>query len=67
VRSEIADTAAGRIHTQWGATKPVTLSRQLPFFFDYLKQAGRFDAWAADCPQSLASPNSPIKRNRPAA
>jgi Transposase, Mutator family len=25
------------------------------FFIDYLKQAGLFDAWVADCPLSLTS------------
>jgi choline dehydrogenase-like flavoprotein len=36
---------------------------QLPFCIDYLKQAGRFDAWVADCPLRLPSPNAPRKRN----
>ena len=35
----------------------------MPFFIDYLKQAGLFDAWVADCPLSFTSPNAPKKRD----
>src|SRR5690242_10545084 len=49
----IADTFAGRIHVEWDHSAPVTPFGQLPFFIDYLKQAGLFDAWVADCPLSL--------------
>src|SRR3981081_2229161 len=63
VRSAIADTFAGRIHVEWDSTAPVTALGQLPFFIDYLKQAGLFDAWVADCPLSLSSPNAPKKRD----
>src|SRR3981081_4665388 len=63
VRSAIADTFAGRVHVEWDATAPVTPFGQLPFFIDYLKQAGLFDAWVADCPLSLISPNAPSKRD----
>jgi len=59
----IADTFAGRIHVEWDATTPVTPFGQLPFFIDYLKQAGLFDAWVADCPLSLTSPSAPSKRD----
>jgi len=61
--SAIADTFAGRIHVEWDATAPVTPFGQLPFFIDYLKQAGLFDAWVGDCPLSLTSPNAPSKRD----
>src|SRR5271168_4404248 len=63
VRSAIADTFAGRVHIEWDATAPVTPFGQLPFFIDYLKQAGLFDAWVADCPLALTSPNAPKKRD----
>src|SRR6201996_67439 len=63
IHSAIADTFAGRIHVEWDATAPVTPFGQLPFFIDYLKQAGLFDAWVADCPLSLTSPNAPSKRD----
>ena len=61
--SAIADTFAGRVHVEWDATAPVTPFGQLPFFIDYLKQAGLFDAFVADCPLSLTSPNAPSKRD----
>jgi len=35
----------------------------LPFFIDYLKQAGLFDRWVDDCPLLLTSPNAPRKRD----
>jgi hypothetical protein len=63
VHSAIADTFAGRIHVEWDAAAPVTPFGQLPFFIDYLKRAGLFDAWVADCPLSLTSPNAPSKRD----
>jgi hypothetical protein len=44
IHSAIAYTFAGRIHVEWDATAPVTPFGQLPFFIDYLKQAGLFDA-----------------------
>jgi hypothetical protein len=46
VHSAIADTFAGRVHVEWDTTAPVTPYGQLPFFIDYLKQGGLFDAWA---------------------
>jgi hypothetical protein len=48
---------------EWDATAPVTSLGQLPFFIDYLKQAGLFDAWVEDCPLSFTSPNAPKKRD----
>jgi hypothetical protein len=61
--SAIADTFAGRVHVEWDAEAPVTPFGQLPFFIDYLKQAGLFDAWVADCPLWLSGPNAPSKRD----
>jgi hypothetical protein len=63
VGSAIADTFAGRVHVEWDSSAPVTPFGQLPFFIDYLKQAGLFDAWVADCPLALTSPNAPKKRD----
>jgi hypothetical protein len=59
----VADTFAGRVHVEWDDTAPVTPLGQLPFFIDYLKQGGLFDAWVADCPLFLTSPNAPAKRD----
>jgi hypothetical protein len=61
--SAIADTFAGRVHVEWDAEAPVTPWGQLAFFIDDLKQAGLFDAWVADCPLWLSSPNAPSKRD----
>ena len=36
---------------------------QLPFFIDFLKASGLFDAFVADCPLRYASPNAPKKRD----
>jgi Transposase DDE domain group 1 len=58
-----ADTFGGRVHVEWDPTVPVTPLGQLPFFIDYLKQGGLFDAWVADCPLVLSSPNAPHKRD----
>jgi Transposase DDE domain group 1 len=58
-----ADTFAGRVHVEWDSASPVTPLGQLPFFIDYLKQGGLFDAWVADCPLALCSPNAPRKRD----
>ena len=58
--SAMAGTFAGRLHVEWGATAPVTPFGQMPFFIDCLKQAGRFDAWVADCPLWLTSPNASV-------
>lgn len=62
-RSAIADTFAGRVHVEWDDAVPVTPFGQLPFFIDYLKQAGLFDAWVADCPLSRTSGNASKKRD----
>src|SRR6201993_4335761 len=62
-RSAIADTFAGRVHVEWDETAPITPFGQLPFFIDFLKQAGLFDSWVTDCPLSLTSPNAPTKRD----
>src|ERR1035438_8103646 len=59
----VADTFAGRVHVEWDDMAPVTPLGQLPFFIDYLKQGGLFDARVADCPLFLTSPNAPAKRD----
>src|SRR5215475_1562030 len=54
-----ADTFAGRVHVEWDSTESVTPLGQLPFFIEYLKQAGLFTGWVADCPLVFTSPNAP--------
>jgi hypothetical protein len=61
--SATADTFAGRVRVEWDDQVAVTPFGQLPFFIDYLKQAGLFDEWVADCPLHLIRPNAPSKRD----
>jgi hypothetical protein len=51
------------VHVEWDAAAPVTPLGQLPFFIDYLKQAGLFERWVDDCPLAFSSPNAPRKRD----
>jgi len=57
------DSFAGPLRVEWDTTRNVTALGQLPFFIDFLKTSGRFDAWVADCPLAYASPNAPAKRD----
>ena len=59
----IADTYGGRVHVEWAPTAAVTPLGQLPFFAEFLKQTGLFDAWVSDSPLRYVSPNAPTKRN----
>ena len=61
--SATAETFAGRVHVEWDSGGHVTPLGQLPFFIEYLKQAGLFDGWVADCPLTFSSPNAPRKRD----
>src|SRR6266850_1881907 len=61
--SATADTFAGRVHVEWDSGGLVTPLGQLPFFVEYLKQAGLFAGWVADCPLTFSSPNAPSKRD----
>jgi hypothetical protein len=56
------DTFGGRIHVEWDPSAAVTPLGQLPFFIDFLKVSGLFDAWVADCPLSYQSNNASDKR-----
>jgi hypothetical protein len=61
--SATAETFAGRVHVEWDSSGHVTPLGQLPFFIEYLKQAGLFAGWVADCPLTYSSPNAPTKRD----
>jgi len=54
------DTFGGRIHVEWNPEAAVTPLGQLPFFIDYLKLGGLFDAWVESCPLQWTSPNAPL-------
>ena len=57
------DTYAGRIDVVWDPNAAVTPLGQLPFFIEFLKQAGLFDGWVSGCPIQYTSPNAPSKRD----
>ena len=54
------DSWAGQIKVEWDPNAPLTPLGQLPFFIEYLKLAGLFDALVADCPLARTSPNAPL-------
>ena len=41
------DTFGGRIHVEWDPAAAVTPLGQLPFFIEFLKVSGLFEAWVA--------------------
>jgi len=57
------DTYGGRVDVEWEDDVASTSLGHLPFFIEYLKTAGLFDAWVADCPLAYRSPNAPSKRD----
>jgi hypothetical protein len=57
------DSFAGPVHVEWDTGAALTPLGQLPFFIDFLKAAGLFDAFVADCPLRYTSPNAPKKRD----
>lgn len=57
------DTYAGKIHVEWDPHAAVTPLGQLPFFIDFLKVSGLFDAFVEECPLKYQSPNAPNKRD----
>jgi Transposase DDE domain group 1 len=59
----ILDTFAGPVRVEWDETSALTPLGQMPFFIDYLKVAGLFDAWVMDCPLEYTSPNAPETRD----
>jgi len=56
------DTFGGRVHVEWDPDAAVTPLGQLPFFIEFLKVSGLFDAWVEDCPLSYQSNNASEKR-----
>jgi Transposase DDE domain group 1 len=57
------DSYSGPIRVEWDHEAAMTPLGQLPFFIDFLKTSGLFDAFVADCPLRYASPNAPGKRD----
>ena len=56
------DTFGGRVHVEWDPAAAGPPLGQLPFFIDFLKVSGVFDAWVKDCPLHYVSNNASDKR-----
>jgi Transposase DDE domain group 1 len=57
------DSFFGPIRVEWDHEAAMTPLGQLPFFIDFLKTSGLFEAFLADCPLRYLSPNAPRKRD----
>ncbi len=57
------DTFAGKIQVKWVPEAAVSSLGLMPFFIEFLKTSGRFDAWVEECPLQYRSPNAPRKRD----
>jgi hypothetical protein len=51
------------VHVEWDPSAALTPLGQLPFFPEYLKVSGLFDAEVEECPVSGSSNNAPNERN----
>ena len=59
----VVDSFAGSVRVEFDHEAAFTPLGQLPFFIDFLKTAGLFEAFVADCPLRYTSPNAPKKRD----
>ena len=57
------DSFFGPVRVEWDHEAAMTPLGQLPFFIDFVKTAGLFDAFVADCPLRYVSPNAPKRRD----
>jgi Transposase DDE domain group 1 len=57
------DTFAGKVQVKWVPEAAVSSLGLMPYFIEFLKSSGVFDAWTADCPLDYTSPNAPQKRD----
>jgi|SRR5271166_5243625 len=55
-RGVLVDSFTGPVHVEWDREAAFTPLGQLPFLIDFLKTAGLFDAFVADCPLHYTSP-----------
>ena len=58
----VLDTFGGRIHVEWDPAAAVTPLGHLPFFSEFRKVSGLFEAWVADCPLAYHSNHASDKR-----
>ena len=63
IGSRAVDTYGGKVQLRWDAEAAVTAYGQMPYFIEFLKTAGLFDDWVADCPLDYRSPNAPAERD----
>ena len=56
------DTFGERIHVEWDPAAAVTPLGPLPFFIEFLKVSGVFEAWVTDCPLAYHSNHASDKR-----
>jgi hypothetical protein len=59
----LVDSFAGPVRVEWDRAASSTSLGQLAFFIDFLKTAGLFEAFVADCPLRYTSPNAPKTRD----
>src|SRR5271157_505108 len=59
----VVDSFAGSVRVEFDHEAAFAPLGQLPFFIDFLKTAGLFEAFVADCPLRYTSPNAPKKRD----
>src|SRR5277367_1029726 len=59
----VVDSFAGSVRVEWDHAAAFTPFGQLPFFIDFLKTAGLFEAFVADCPLNYTSPNAAKTRD----
>ena len=57
------DSFFGPVRVEWDHAAAMTPLGQLPFFIDFLKTSGLFEAFVADCPLRYVSPNAPKTRD----
>ncbi len=57
------DTFAGKVHVKWSPEAAVSSLGLMPFFIEFLKTSGLFDAWVAACPLRYTSGNAPEVRD----
>lgn len=61
--STSVDTFAGKVQIKWAPEAAVSSLGLMPFFIEYLKTSGLFEAWVKECPLTYTSPNAPEKRD----
>ncbi len=57
------DNFFGPVRVEWDHEAAMTPHGQLPFFINFLRTAGLFEAFVADCSLRYGSPNAPKRRD----